>query len=422
VLRSGSPELIAVTARAGLTVDDTNWKYDRLQFSSETIASEEAAKRFEAGRVTLAAAAPTLAVRDSPGGNAYWYTTGVEAKMTAPLRMPSYYFTLDLLQRDSIQAARLDQPLFGPGLPYFPRASDAVLEVLYGLTREQGHRDIQSQLLIELPYAGANIQGLQYVDGEGVVVETAEVVEGSTLGHTLHATWKLDQGDRTVSRASIHLSHAGPTTVRIDAAPYYMSLGMTDSTGGLVDACETFLLPDADDADLRTLPPQAIAEALDHLDSAWRNAFGDWLLIHPQMTAVAGLATPVRDRAGFESQLSYVADILKNARVPDRLLDSKAAHELTTDASLARLKVALARTPMASDTSAEAAAAIEVLQDIRRLRVALQHPEADDLPTAMARLRLPLPGDWPENWERLRHRLVAALTDLRRAVISLVGA
>jgi hypothetical protein len=418
-LRVDPPELIAVTARAALTASDINWAYSGIQLRSETISPDEAAARLVDGRVTHAPGPPALSRQQ--GGNAFWYTTRVDAKMTAALDSPSYYYTCSLMGRERLQNFRFDQPLFGPGLPYFPRASDAILETLYGVTRDQGRREPNFDLLIELPYTGASIQSADYAEPDGLVVLIGEAGKGSAVGHSLHAAWKLDRADRVLSRNAITLDSAGPVIVPIGAPPYFLSLGLVDPTGSLVDSADAYRTGAPDPVELSHLPPQAVAEALDHLDSSWRNAFGSWLFIHAQMTAVGGLSLPATTRADFESRLSYLADILRSARVPDRLLNPKIAETFREDASLGRLKAVLqARLP--ADDVDEAMTAIQVLDNARRLRVALQHLQADDLPIAMARLALPWPGDWGENWERLRHHVVGALTDVRRSVTSLVDA
>ena len=407
------PELVAVTIRAGITTPDINWTYGNLQIRSEDLTPQDAAARVEAGRVTYAPGPPTL--ERQQGCSVYWYTTGVDSKMTAPLEGPSYYFTCGLASRERVQNFRSTEPLFGPGLPFFPRASDAILETLYGVTRDQGRREMMFELLLELPYTGASIQALGYDDSEGLVVTIGEGLPGSARGHSLHVTWKLDQNDRVLSRATLPVETAGGLIVAIDAPPYYLSLGLVDSDGLLVDTADAYRETEVGLDESEPLPPQALAEALDHLDSVWRNAFGDWLFNHPQLTGVAGLGLAVSSRADFESRLSYLADILKAVRVPDALLDSKSREGLAQDASLARLKVALSR-GLSTDDAEGALQALEVLSNTNRLRVALQHTKADDLPTAMARLDLRWPGDWNENWERLRHRVVRALGDVRRGV------
>jgi hypothetical protein len=88
------PELVAVTAHAGVVTSDIQWKYSRLLIRSEDISAQEAAPRLLSGRVASSADAPRLSPQQ--GGNAYWYTTRVDAKMTAPLDSSSYYFTLRL--------------------------------------------------------------------------------------------------------------------------------------------------------------------------------------------------------------------------------------------------------------------------------------------------------------------------------------
>jgi hypothetical protein len=293
-------------------------------------------------------------------------------------------------------------------------------ETLYGVTRDQGRREAMFELLIELPYSGASIQNVAYEDAAGLVVLIGEGSKDSAAGHSLHATWKLDLNDGVLSRATKELEGAGRVTLDLAAPPYFLSIGLVDANGFLVDntdAYATNVQPDHSPP----LPPQALPEALDHLDSAWRNAFAEWLFVHAQMTEISGLALPVSSRADFESRVSYLADILKSARIPDALLDPKSAEELRRDASLGRLRVVL-EAHLPPDAADEAIAAVVVLANASRLRVALQHAGAEDLPDAMARLGLESPGDWGQNWERLRYRAVSALTHLRLSITSLVDA
>jgi hypothetical protein len=127
------PEFVAVTVRAGVVTPDIHWNYSRLLIRSEDISAQEAASRLLSGTLASYPGAPTLSLQQ--GGNAYWCTTRVDAKMTAPLDSPSYYFTCNLGNRDRVQNFKSDQPLVGPGLPYFPRASDAIGNVVRGNAR-----------------------------------------------------------------------------------------------------------------------------------------------------------------------------------------------------------------------------------------------------------------------------------------------
>jgi len=411
------PELIAVSLRGGVAASDINWAYEGLQIRCEDLDPHDAAARLEAGRVTHAPGPPALQCQQ--GSSAYWYTTGVESKMSAPLDSPSYYFTCQLGGRERVQNFPLSEPLFGPGLPYFPRATDAIFQTLYGVTRDQGRRDIMSELLLELPYKDASIRGLSYDDAGGLAVLIGGTSSDSARGHTLEVAWKLDAADRSLSRTTVVIDAPGPVVVDTGAPPSYITFGLMDSNGMLVDSADAYAERDREGVDGKPLPPQALGEALDHLDSVWRNAFGDWLFHHVQLTEASGLSLAVSSRADFESRLSYVADILKSAVVPDPLLDQKSAQSLRADASLGRLRAALAARLAADDTDI-AMRSLDVLVDANRLRVALQHARADDLPSAMARLGLGWPGDWGDNWELLRHVLVRSLTNLRQAVISLI--
>jgi hypothetical protein len=303
-------------------------------------------------------------------------------------------------------------------LPYFPRASDAILETLFGITRDQGRHEATFDLLIEIPYAKASIQAVEYQEDDGLSVLVEEGAEGSSVGHSLHATWKLHQNDRGLARATRELAEPGHLQFQVQAPPYFVSVGLVDPDGFLVDSAEAYEVVEHP-AMAAPLPPQALPEALDHLDPVWRNAFNEWLFVHPHMTEVSGLALPVQSRADFESRLSYLADVLKSARVPDGLLDARSAEELPRDASLGRLKAVL-RARLSAEDLDEAIAAVAILSNVTRLRVALQHSDAEGLPAAMARLGLEPSQDWTNSWELLRHRILGGLTDLRRAVSVLV--
>ena len=128
---------------------------------------------------------------------------------------------------------------------------------------------------------------------------------------------------------------------------------------------------------------------------------------------------PVVTRSDFSSRLSAFGDVVKAIRVDDSLIDTEAAKGLAEDSSIGRLKLAVQRL-LKSPELDSATQALTVLQDIVRVRVAIQHQHAKpDLPTALARLGIDHPPpSWAYAWEVVRHRAVAALRDLRRALES----
>jgi hypothetical protein len=126
-------------------------------------------------------------------------------------------------------------------------------------------------------------------------------------------------------------------------------------------------------------------------------------------------------RSDFSSRLSAFGDVLKAIRVDESMIDSEAAKGLAEDSSIGRLKLAVQKLLKSPELDA-ATDALNILQDIVKVRNAVQHPHAKtDLPTALAKLGIGHPPpSWANAWEVVRHRAVAALRDLRRALESAI--
>jgi hypothetical protein len=114
-----------------------------------------------------------------------------------------------------------------------------------------------------------------------------------------------------------------------------------------------------------------------------------------------------------------LATVLKAIRVDDSLIDPAPAKGLAPDSSIGRLKLAVQKL-LESPELDSATNALSVLQDIVSVRNAVQHPRGtNDLPTALAKLGIDHPPpSWGYAWEVVRHRAVAALRELRRALES----
>jgi hypothetical protein len=333
------------------------------------------------------------------------------------VQSPSYYYAIDIGTKDLMHRARLSDPAFGAGQPYYPTAHEALLEVLYGQTRDQGRRDTVHQIAIHLPYTSAYLVGVDYVDGHGAVVTVAEGVEGGAAGHELQAVWKLHTSDRQLQRGTKRLISPGVVTFDVGAQPAYLSASLQDGYGLLVDQADWYA-PAGDFDHATPLPSWALPEAFDFLASVWHHVTSKDLFEVHRISPAGGLTQPVASRSDFVSRLTDFADMVKAIRVHDSLLEPATAKRVEADKSIERLKL-YAEAKLGPPELDSARSALEVLRGINRLRIALQHSDAKpDLPTAMARLRINYPPDWSQAWEVVRHRAVGALGDLRRALES----
>ncbi len=415
--RDGSWRVLGITVRGGGSVGDREYRYQRLRLRSRMQPAGDTARMLREGRVLRAMGDREF--RDmTPGeGTAYWLTSGSVFGMMAPLPTPSYYFSVGLSTAELVSQAELGEPAFGSGQPYYPTGQDALLDILFGVTRDQGWRDMVNQVVISLPYFDAFIHSARYAEGKGMVVSVGEVITGTAAGHELQVLWKTHLSERSYQRNAKQLKAAGDVTFVLDVEPAYFSATLQDGYGLLVDVVEHRPRVDAASPD-QPLPQEAIPEAFDFVASVWRNITRHDLLDVHRVSSSAELSVPVATRSDFSSRLSALNDVLKAIRVDDSLIDSEAAKGLAEDSSIGRLKLAVQKLLKAPELDS-ATNALTVLQDIVRVRVAIQHQHAKpDLPTALARLGIDHPPDWVQAWEVVRHRAVAALRDLRRALES----
>jgi hypothetical protein len=417
LVRQNDPwwSLLGVTVRGGVTVPDKDYQYAHLKLHSRMERGSVIASLLRSGRIQGGAGGREFEEISDDHGTAYWLTSGAPFGMTGPLSTPSYYFSYPIVPHERIGWGQLSEPASGPGQLYYPTAEDALADVLYGMTRHQGRRDIHNQIVIHLPYDDAYIEQVDYVNDKGVVVQIGEGGKGWASGHELQALWSIQFTETSYRRAVQLINHAGSVTFHTGAEPAYFAASLQNEAGLLVDYIERQLQP-ITSGEQTPLPADALHDALDFLDSVWRNVTGKNLIETHRLGPSARLAAPVTNRSDFESRLSDLADVLKAAKVDDSYIDPKLAKDLTPDKSLGRLKIALIK--VLSIPEAEVATqAVEVLQNILRVRAALQHVEArPDLPTALASLGITSTADWAQTWQVVRHRAVDALRDLRQAL------
>jgi hypothetical protein len=416
--RDGVWRLLGITVRGGVRVSDREYRYEHLRLRSRMQPARDTARMLREGRVLRSMGDREFREIAPTESNAYWLTSGSVFGMMAPLPTPSYYFAVGLSTQDIVSQAFLGEPAFGAGQPYYPSGQDALLDVLFGVTRDQGWRDLVNQIVIHLPYFDAFIHNVRYVEGEGMVVSVGEVIAGTAANHELQVLWKISLSERSFQRDAKQLKAAGDVTFAFDVDPAFFAATLQDSLGLLVDVVEHRRPESAASAD-QPLPLEAVPEAFDYLASAWRNVTRlDLFAVH-RVSSSAELGLPVATRSDFSSRLSAFSDVLKAIRVDDSLIDPEAAKGLAEDSSLGRLKLAVQKL-LKSPELDSATSALGVLQDIVRVRVAIQHQHAKpDLPTALAKLGIDHPPpSWTDAWEAVRHRAVDALRDLRRALES----
>ena len=416
--RDGTWQVLGITVRGGTLVGDREYRYETLRLRSRMQPAQDTARMLREGRVLRAMGDREFREIQATDGTAYWLTSGVVFGMVAPLPNPSYYFSVVLSTSDLVSQAQLGEPAFGSGQPYYPSGQDAMLEVLYGVTRDQGWRDMFNQVVIHLPYFDAFIHNVRYVEGEGMVVSVGEVLTGTATGHELQVLWKISLSERSFQRDAQRLKAAGDVTFAFDVDPAFFSASLQDSYGLLIDVAEHRRPVDAGAPDL-PLPPEAVPEAFDFVASAWLNLTRKHLLDVHRVSSSAELSVPAATRTDFSSRLSAFGDVLKALRVDDSLVDPEAAKGLAKDASIGRLKLAVQKL-LKSPELDSATNALGVLQDIVGVRNAVQHPRGtNDLPTALAKLGIDHPpASWGYALEVVRHRAVAALRELRRALES----
>lgn len=409
--------MLGITVRGGATVPDRDYEYANLKLQSRMRSSVDIATSLRTGLLSRLTGYREFREIAATDGSAEWLTSGAVWGMTGPMPTPSYYFSAYLSDQQLVTDGRLSEPAYGPGQFYYPTGNDALWEVLYGMTRHQGRRDLVNQVVIHLPYDDAYIESVSYVDGQGVVVGIGEGGKGWASGHELQALWKMQLSETSYRRAGQAITHSGHVTFGVGVEPAYFAASLQDEEGLLVDYIERHGEPAAA-AEPVPLPSEALNEAFDHLASVWQNVTDKHLFDVHRVSPAARLTALVANRADFSSRMSDFGEVVKAMKIDDSFIDAKRARDLTPDKSLGRLKVAV-RALLTSPDADIATRAVDVLQDIVRVRTALQHEHAQpDLPTSLLRLGIKYPPDWPRAWELVRHRAVGALRDLRQALES----
>jgi hypothetical protein len=312
-------------------------------------------------------------------------------------------------------------PLVNGG-PYYPSLEAAVFDILLGRTdiEEPARIAWGNTLNISLAYDTASIGEHAYIPGEGLVVDVRESSPQSLRGHELSLVWRQNPSDTQLFRAIRQPAQGGRVTFPLEAPPlkYWLALAhggqIIDEVSGSARVVEGGNPPN--------LPPTALPEAFDFLDSAWRNLFGVPLLHNPAPSDCADLTQEVANQADCSMRLSHFATLLKACDVHDELVPVPGT-PLSQDATALRIQRALQvklKLKRSDPDWLSITSAIDTLLRVNQLRTAFQHHARErgkrDIPTALNRLDIDYPPDWSYAWSRISGRVVLALADLRRVI------
>jgi hypothetical protein len=163
--------------------------------------------------------------------------------VTSTLDVPAYYYDVSLGVGSGQAIPDLGAPLFGGHQPYYPSGSDALLELLYGITRHQKPINFWPHAVIRLPYLRAAIGNLYYVDGEGMTIDISEQERGGAAGHELHVAWMLHDSDTRLSRGVLPIHAPAAFLIQTKGDPSYVSAALLNENGELVDSRERYRRP-----------------------------------------------------------------------------------------------------------------------------------------------------------------------------------
>jgi hypothetical protein len=406
----------AVTIRGGVELPPRDYDWGQLRIVRTSVAAGQAATVLlerEVGGRPLRMLAPL----DADTSPAMWITQGADYGLIGPTSTPRLYhwrgWTAPQVPFNDYM------PLAARGLPYYPTARTALFELLYGRTNPAGSASPLYRLELSLAYDGAYLGDVSYVQDQGLVVNVGGTTLTGPAGHELQVVWQLHLSDAELGRWSASVGEAGAFTVPIPAPPLSYAVALLDPSGNLIDQVEG--RGRAVQEDETPLPPTALLDAFEFLDSAWRNFFGRRLSERPRLGGVADLSQPVGSQAEFSSRMTQLDNLMKALRVDNDLLRTKAALALPETATVGRMHDAL-RQVLSGPDLASVQAALDILSAANGVRVALQHKidptRRPDLPIALARLGIVYPPDWSTAWEIVRHRVVDAVGEIRRALLA----
>jgi hypothetical protein len=151
----------------------------------------------------------------------------------------------------------------------------------------------------------------------------------------------------------------------------------------------------------------ALPEAIDYLNTVWREWATEPLFLIQRAEAAAKLAYECRTEDEFDSRLTALYGIFCATRLPGRKKNGKPAD---LEAYLSK------HVPL--DGRDRAVAAVKELEDFLSLRASRQHPDADERGVrAMRNLGVQLPtDDWGQAWRTIQARMVLALNALREQI------
>jgi hypothetical protein len=420
--------VLTFSIRATEDLKPVHHVYDRLELRRVIRTPDQVAQQLITGIVEPGLVEFT-AVESDQSVEAYWVGRNDEFGRTGLMARPSFYCAHTIVGRPFeqyvVQKANLDAPLSGAGERYWPKAKDAIFEVVYGITRHQRRRDITLDLVVHLPYFSPHLAQVGWVEGEGLIATVADPFPVGGAAFQLHFVWSSDQAEGELHHHEASVTVPGEYRSDVPSAPFWYALGLVAADGELVDNAEGSAAIDEEDYERPPLPPEAMHEAFDFLASVWRNVFNlPFFDIKYQITSIGTLALGVGGRSDFESRLSDLSDLIKAIRIPEELLADAGGPNVVGDQTLNRLDSALRR--RLGGGSVEYDRCHRALEQIRRVndvRNGLEHSRmrrGKDFPNSTAALGLSDLHEWPNDWERLRHIVCDSVAEIRRTLQSAV--
>jgi len=406
-------QVINLTVRGDVEVPSLQLTYDHMLLRSTMLPAEEAAYRIQ--HQVMNSADPLYPIEfANDWGQAYWLPSKMPLGWICPaLPHPVYVFKTDVPAGKQMQyGSALSLPLVAPRQRFFPSGLEALCEVLLGYVPELAYRsEAVGTFILRLPDKQMRLNEFGF-NGSELIAEV-EPTEASTpvRPHVLHVGWRQSDGSWADTQEDID----GAGTFRYDVGDRLeqASAIIVEADGTPVDYREIELPPEP--ISYSDYPPTALVEALDFLDSSWRNVFaGERLLKQGDMTTHAGLALGCASRDDFLARMTDLAAVLNSLQVPP-LPSAPRTYGGTPPGPLVRLEAYLREQLSDDGESAALGDAVETLRSIVALRNAMQH-HADRAGDVLARFEVGYPVDWPLAWTRVRSACVDQVHAIRRIV------
>lgn len=193
---------------------------------------------------------------------------------------------------------------------------------------------------------------------------------------------------------------------RISLPPELRRFAGVSSVEDYLDRLRTLLIPVRTSNEVPYYSPFTLPAAIDYLDVVWQLNFGNPLVVPPGVERSARLAFDASTPEEVDSRLSALAELLKNLQVQG--VKGKGGHPLE------RLGAFL-ETHLPQEVHERINKAVQLLDDVRRLRTGGQHFSANtETVGPLNRLGIGFPvSDWPMAWQQIQKSVATAFDAIR---------